>query len=136
MPHRRRTWTVQSYSPGGANVHPIWPMLPWAHSSPYPKRHLNRFIRFCTAHGRQAPFFAIGRLFPLKIAPSYGDLDPYLTYGYLGPLKSITETASRLITVVTDRQTDRLRCSDCNNRPHIGSTAMRPNNGVFYSARS
>jgi len=23
-PHRRRTWTVQSYSPGGANVHPIY----------------------------------------------------------------------------------------------------------------
>jgi len=22
-PHRRRTWTVQSYSSGGANVHPV-----------------------------------------------------------------------------------------------------------------
>jgi len=32
-PHRRRTWTVQSYSSGGANVHPIYrkPWLPWQH---------------------------------------------------------------------------------------------------------
>ena len=39
----RRTWTVQSYSSGGANVHPMQHMLPWAHPSPQLKRHLNRF---------------------------------------------------------------------------------------------
>ena len=26
-------------------------MIPWAHSSPYPKRHHNRFSHFCRAHG-------------------------------------------------------------------------------------
>ena len=26
-------------------------MVPWAHTSPQPKQHLDRFIRFCTAHG-------------------------------------------------------------------------------------
>jgi len=25
-------------------------MVPWAHPSPQPKRHLDRFSRFCTAH--------------------------------------------------------------------------------------
>jgi len=34
MPHRCRTWTVQSYSSGGANVHPIYrkpKRLPFQH---------------------------------------------------------------------------------------------------------
>jgi len=26
-------------------------MVPWAHPSPHPKRHLNQFICFCRAHG-------------------------------------------------------------------------------------
>ena len=37
--HRRRIWTVKSYSPGGANVHP------WTHLTRHPKRHLDRFSR-------------------------------------------------------------------------------------------
>jgi len=42
---------VQSYSQGGAIVHPpIWHMLPWAHPSPHPKHHFDRFSRFCRAH--------------------------------------------------------------------------------------
>ena len=44
-PHRRRTQTVQSYSPGGA--------IPWTHPSPQPKRHLDRFRHFCRAHDRE-----------------------------------------------------------------------------------
>jgi len=27
-------------------------MVPWAHQSPHPKRHLDRFIHFCRAHDR------------------------------------------------------------------------------------
>jgi len=27
-------------------------MVPWAHSSPQPKRHLDRFSRFCRVHDR------------------------------------------------------------------------------------
>jgi len=54
-PHRRSTRTVQSYSPGCGNVHsrngteetkPKTNMLPWAHPSPQPERHLDRFSRF------------------------------------------------------------------------------------------
>ena len=49
-PHRRRVQVVQSYSPGGANVHPHLKHVPWAHSSLHPKRHLDQFIRICRDH--------------------------------------------------------------------------------------
>jgi len=65
-------------------------VLSWATSSPNLKWHLDRFIRFCTVHGRvtiqrAAPF-------PLKIAHSRGHLDPYLIHGFLSPPESILST--------------------------------------------
>jgi len=51
-PRRCHIWTVQSYLPGGTNVHPIYYMLPWAHPSPQRRRHLDRFSHFCRAHNR------------------------------------------------------------------------------------
>jgi len=49
-PHRRSTWTVQSYSSGGAtNVHDRLTHAPWAHPSQYPKQRLDRFSHFCKA---------------------------------------------------------------------------------------
>ena len=53
-----------SYSTGGANVHPHLLHSPWTHQShafpwvhlcPRPKRHLDRFSRFCRAHDRDRP---------------------------------------------------------------------------------
>jgi len=106
--HRPRIRTVQSYSPGCVNVHPvwytqigirmhhtactlcwdalsmsttrhvricsgpatppqnwpscvesgpIWHMVPWAHQSPHPKPHLDRFSRFYKADGCLFIFF-------------------------------------------------------------------------------
>jgi len=49
-------------------------ILYWAHSSPNPKRHLHRFSRFCTAHGRASLYFTMDRPFPLKIAPSHREI--------------------------------------------------------------
>ena len=50
-PHRRHTWTVQSYSLGRA----IYYMLLWDHPNPYPKWHLNWFSHFCTlTHKRRS----------------------------------------------------------------------------------
>jgi len=46
----------------------------------YPKRYLDRFVRFRTAHGRMYLYFTIGCPFPLKVAPSHGDLDPHLIH--------------------------------------------------------
>jgi len=52
-------------------------MIPWAHRSPQPKWHLDRFGRFCTDDRRVSLYFTMGRPFPLKITPlSMGDLDP------------------------------------------------------------
>jgi len=34
---------------------PIWYTVSWFHPSLHPKRHLNRFSRFCRVHGRDRP---------------------------------------------------------------------------------
>jgi len=39
-------------------------MLPWAHPSTHPKRHLDRLSRFCTAHGIEWLHFTMGRFSP------------------------------------------------------------------------
>jgi len=39
-------------------------MIPWAHLSPQPKQHLDRFSRFCTDDLRVSLYFAMGRPFP------------------------------------------------------------------------
>jgi len=59
--------------------HPMWAhwshlantielVLPSTHPSPQPKRQIDRFSRFCTAHGRKSLYFTVGNPFP-KIAP-------------------------------------------------------------------
>jgi len=48
-----------------------------AHPSRQPKRQIDRFSRFCTAHGKKSLYLImVDDPFPLKIAPSHGDLDP------------------------------------------------------------
>jgi len=47
-----------------------------AQSSLKPKRQIDRFSRFCTAHGRKSLYFTNVRADPPKIAPSHADLDP------------------------------------------------------------
>jgi len=44
-------------------------MVPWAHTSPHPTRHHDRFNRFCTAHDRESLglYFTMVRLFSLKL---------------------------------------------------------------------
>ena len=48
--HRRRTWTVRSSSQDGANVHPNLIRASLDNPSPQPKRHVDRFSRFCRTH--------------------------------------------------------------------------------------
>jgi len=55
------------------NPHPIEHMVPWTHPSLHPKRHVDRFSRFCTAHRRlvECPITSQrGATFSPKIAPS------------------------------------------------------------------
>jgi len=52
-------------------------MIPTAHPSPQPKRHLYRFSRLCTDDRRVSLYFTMGLPFSPKICPfPWGDLDP------------------------------------------------------------
>jgi len=65
-------------------------------STPHPKRHLDRFSRFCTAHRKEPLHFTTGHSCPfsLKNAPFHGDLNPQLIHGFFGPPESSIQTAS------------------------------------------
>ena len=72
-------------------------MLPWAHPSPNPKRHLDRFSRFCIAHGIEFLYFTTGCPYPLlKIAPSHS-VGSGLRHDSLGPPEFSTQTGSRSV---------------------------------------
>jgi len=107
-------------------------MISWAHPSPQPKRRLDRFCRFCTA-SRDAAYtlqWAAPRL------PMGAIL--HLIYGFLGPPKFSTQTASRPVQLFflqgsllwqTNRQTDWqtiLFGLQTISHIYIRSTAMRP----------
>ena len=78
-------------------------MLPWAPTS-NPKRHLDRFRRFCTVHSRESLYFTTGcPVPPQNCRFSWGDLDPHLIHGSLGPPKSTTQTASRSVQPFSHR---------------------------------
>jgi len=67
-----------------------------AHSSSQPKRQIDRFSRFCTAHGRKSLYFTMGA--PVhKTVPSHGASDRRLTHDSLGPSEPITQTAPRSV---------------------------------------
>jgi len=38
----------------GIGPHSSYIMVSWIHLNPHPKRHLDRFSRFWTAHGRES----------------------------------------------------------------------------------
>jgi len=53
--------------------------IPWAHLSPQPKQHLNRFSRFCTDDCSVSLYFTMGRPFLPQNCPfPWGDLDSHL----------------------------------------------------------
>jgi len=59
--------------------------IPWANPSPQPKRHLDRFNRFCTAHRRVSLYFTTGRLFSSQNCPfQWGSGTPSNAW-FLGP---------------------------------------------------
>jgi len=57
-------------------VNTIELVLPSAHSSPQPKRQIDRFSRFCTAHSRKSVYFTIGALFPKNCPYPWGFWTP------------------------------------------------------------
>ena len=82
------------------------------------------------------PILYNGLILPPQNCPfPWGDLDPHLIHGSLGPPESITQTAFRPVQPFWQgswpRQTDRPRCSICNNRLHLHSTVTLPNNNKW-----
>jgi len=49
----------------------------WANPSPNPKRHLDCFRRFCTAHGRTSLYFTMGCPSPSKLLLPMGGSGPH-----------------------------------------------------------
>jgi len=107
-------------------------MIPWAHSSPQPKRHLDRFSRFRTGDRTVSLQFTMGLPFPLKIVPSHGEPGPPSNTWFLELTRvlnpngiSIGAAVFAELISVTDRQTDRqtYRPTD---RPHYSVGKNRP----------
>jgi len=76
-------------------------LVPWAHPSLLPKRHVDRFIRFCTAHC-SVPFhyFTTGRYVSSKNCPSpWGIGSPSNTW-YLGPTRVIIPNGNSISSAV------------------------------------
>jgi len=71
-------------------------MFPLAHPSPYPKRHLDRFSRFCVAQA-ESLYFTMGRPFPLEISRVHGGSGPSSNTCFLEPITSAFQTATRLV---------------------------------------
>jgi len=58
--------------------------VPLAHPTPNPKRYLDRYSRFSTAHRRMSIHFTIGRHFsPQNCLFPWGDPDTHLIHGFL-----------------------------------------------------
>jgi len=75
-------------------------VLPSAHPSPQPKRQVDRFSRFCTAHGVKSLYSTMVDPFP-KMALLLGDLDPHIIYDSLSECEPTIQTASQLVQQVT-----------------------------------
>jgi len=63
-------------------------VLPSAHPSPQPKRQVDRFSRFCTAHGRNVPIPYNGRPFPPKVPLPVGQSEPPSNTRFFGPFRA------------------------------------------------
>lgn len=91
-------------------------------------------------------YFTTGRPSPPQNCPfPWGHPDPNLIHGFLGPLESSAQTASRFsigsaifagLTSVTDQLTDHATQLVTTGRIYIYSTEMRPSSGFFMSGTS
>ena len=87
-----------------------------------PKQNLDRFSRFCIAHGRRSLNFTMGRPFDLKTALLHGGSGPPSNMWFLGLTRVhnlngilIGSAIFAWLTIVTDRS----HYSICNNRLHL-----------------
>jgi len=129
-PYRRRTWTVQWYSPGGTSVHPSNTCF----LGPTRVNNPNGIsIRPATlAQLNVVSSGILGHVLSLKIAPWYGGSGPHLIRGswtFPSPQpKRHVDRFSRFagLTTVTNRPTDHATRSVTIGRIYVRSTAMWP----------
>jgi len=69
-------------------------MLPWAHLRPYPNGISTGSAVFCTAHGRRALYFTMGRPFPPQNCPCTWGIWTSSNTCFLGPPHSASQMAS------------------------------------------
>ena len=105
------------------------PKIPRVHLTPHPKRHLDRFSRFCTADGI-ASLFTMGRTASSKLPLPLGEIWAHLIHGFLGPAQPSPQPKRHLDRQAifcrahyrdrpTNQPTDRPRYSVRNNRSHL-----------------
>ena len=68
--------------------------IPWAHLSPQPKQHLDRFSHFSTDDRRVSLCFTVGCRSSSKLPLLMGWYGPHVIHGPLGPPESSTQTTS------------------------------------------
>ena len=77
-------------------------MVPWAHPSPQAKRQVDRFSRFCKAHGRKSLYFTMGVPFPKNCLFPWGIWTPSNLW-FLGPIRSQNPNNITIGSAVFDR---------------------------------
>ena len=70
---------------------------PSAHSSPQPKRQMDRFIRFCIAYGAKCLYFTMGAPIHQNCPFPWGIWISHVTHDAFGPHESTTQTANRSV---------------------------------------
>jgi len=124
--HHRHTRTVQTYSPGCANVHPHLTRFLW------PNRvHIPNVISIGSAVFAwlmaESLYFAMGHPFLLKIALHTGRSGPHLIHGFLGPPKSHPKWH-------LDRFSRFCRAHDC-DRPTDHTTPSAATGHIYVALR-
>ena len=126
------------------------------HSTQHPRLNLDRHSHFRTAQSSESLYFTVDRHFPLQNCPFAWGIwtGPHLIHGSLGPPNSTSQTTSRLVQPFlqgsrlwqtdtdgqtdrqTDRRTDKPHYSICNNKQHLCSTVMHPNEYRWFCVKT
>ena len=129
--HCHCTWMVQSYLPGGANVHMNLRRASMGQLSPHLKWHLNQLSHFHTAHSTESQYSTTSYpLLPQNSLFTCGDLER-IQYSSLDPPESTPQTASRSVQPfcrahnceIVTRLTDKPICPQCFD--DVGRPAVR-----------
>jgi len=102
-------WVPLSIKTGPSNVGiwtPVQHMMLWAHASPQPKQHLDRFSRvFTDDHGVCLYFTMVCLFCPLKIAPYHLGIWTSCNTWFIGPTRVLNPNGNLIVSAVFARLT-------------------------------